>query len=75
MLQEYVCKVFSIPRRSKEMSQPPMVKKNPRHERYERRIQRLWEMKSNEEEKLLFVRSNVSHEVGTQKKAASQVEH
>jgi len=32
------------------------------HERYERRIQRLWEMKSNEEEKLLFVRSNVSHE-------------
>lgn len=42
---------------------------SPRHERYERRIQRLWEMKrSNEEEKvsLLFVRSNVSHEVGTQ---------
>lgn len=52
-----------------EHKPPTHGKRIPRHERYERRIQRLWEMKrSNEEEKLslLFVRSNVSHEVGTQ---------
>lgn len=69
-------KKFSQPqRRSKEFEHEPPTHglheshESPRHERYERRIQRLWEMKrSNEEEKvsLLFVRSNVSHEVGTQ---------